>query len=710
MALWQFNSESQNFNGSCIIPATTFPYVFAEPFDVHIVLNYSYTSLVYGTDNEDKFDIYFTIKGYDSNGGYPYLLVALDGPNGQPERCGVAINTMGLDIINISGVHSWRVDYGAWTDDPITSASDFPGTFAGPMTENGEITIEECNIPLIFDSVPNDTSDITFSEYMWYLGNTDTTLNMNGYSPKAAPGYNILTRDVYQHCYNFISEEVPGQEFSITNVWNHGTWTVYGCTTTTPPKTLGVRGKLTEGSKLSFYNIPGISNGKLKLGIKLTGEVEACEYLNENGAWVPTTTFPYTFLYRKREDELGTFDFALQDISSPFPIFDSEHKADLYNQGLLDPSEALNWDRISMYYPPTNPTETGETSTTMGEAGNRGIFSQYYIVPLTVLYELANGLYDTDNGGMFEDIKKGLEMYGQDCIEAVSNLAFYPLDLSAVLPGANQSHIYFGGYKFNLTSGNAYRVANHNGYKTLGSMTIKRAFNSWRDYEPYTKLYIFIPYAGTFQLDLSRYYGKLTELRYYFDITCNMALVCLLADGKLTDYWNVQMGVNMPITMTNFAMYAQTQIQTLIGGVQSGVGGSVDIAGQTSGALSKGLGSTASGVAGGVAAGLMIDKTIMKTAYGLSQNNINNYNKTKGGATSLLNEFLPQYPYFIFETQEDCAPDNYGDMFGYPSMKSGTINSFGGFLKVHDVKLNCPGATESEKEKIIALLKQGVYI
>ena len=702
MASWTFESESQNFNGSCIINVDSAPHTFAEPYDISIKFFKSWDSTIPGAtgNTEEEWTINATVKGYKQYAGYPSLVCDLGEDN---NSAGVSCPTWatGLEFDSLDIIRKWRVDYGAWTTDVYHTTNDLPNQQGAFYTENGYIRIDECNIPLLFTNAPEE-----YEEYLWYLLNPDQDLDFSRYDPVTNP----CPLSIYSKAYNFISEEVPGQEFSITNVWNHGTWTVYGCTTTTPPKTLGVRGKLTDGSKLSFYNIPGISNGKLKLGIKLTGDVEACEYLNESGAWVPTTTFPYTFLYRKREDELGTFDFALQDISSPFPIFDSEHKADLYNQGLLDPSEALNWDRISMYYPTTNPTETGETSTTMGEAGNRGIFSQYYIVPLTVLYELANGLYDTTQGGMFDDIKKGLEMYGQDCIEAVSNLAFYPLDLTAVLPGTSQSHIYFGGYKFNLTSGNAYRVANHNGYKTLGSMTIKRAFNSWRDYEPYTKLYIFIPYAGTFQLDLSRYYGKLTELRYYFDITCNMALVCLLADGKLTDYWNVQMGVNMPITMTNFAMYAQTQIQTLIGGVQGGVGGSVDIAGQTSGALSKGLGSTASGVAGGVAAGLMIDKTIMKTAYGLSQNNINNYNKTKGGATSLLNEFLPQYPYFIFETQEDCAPDNYGEMFGYPSMKSGPINSFGGFLKVHDVKLNCPGATESEKEKIIALLKQGVYI
>ena len=345
----------------------------------------------------------------------------------------------------------------------------------------------------------------------------------------------------------------------------------------------------------------------------------------------------------------------------------------------------------------------------MGEAGNRGIFSQTYIVSLSGLYEIANALYDTDPSGLWHDIKKGLEMYGQNPIDAVSNLAFYPLDMTQILPNASQNFIYFGGYKFNMTNAVA-RVANPNGYKTLGTMTIKRSFKSWRDYEPYTKLFIYLPYIGTYQLELSRYYDKATELRYYFDVTTNTVLCALLADNKLTDYWTGQMGVNMPITMTNFALYAQTQIQTLLGGIGGGISGGANMAAGVQNAVKGGAATGAAAASLGVGAGLLVDATIAKTAYGITQNNINNFAKTKGGSTSMLNEFLPQYPYFIFEVQEDCAPDNYGQIFGFPSMKSGRINSFGGFLKVHNVDLKVSGATESEREKILSLLMNGIYI
>lgn len=76
----------------------------------------------------------------------------------------------------------------------------------------------------------------------------------------------------------------------------------------------------------------------------------------------------------------------------------------------------------------------------------------------------------------------------------------------------------------------------------------------------------------------------------------------------------------------------------------------------------------------------------------------------------MINEYLPQSVCFIFEIQEDCAPENYGDMFGYPSMKSGKIYNFSGFLKCQAVKLNCGIATERERERIKEMLLSGIYI
>ena len=99
-----------------------------------------------------------------------------------------------------------------------------------------------------------------------------------------------------------------------------------------------------------------------------------------------------------------------------------------------------------------------------------------------------------------------------------------------------------------------------------------------------------------------------------------------------------------------------------------------------------------------------------RTVYGLAQNNINKFNKTKGGSTSMLNMYMPQYVYFTFERNIPDIPSNFYAMNGYPSNKGGSIGSFSGFLKCDTVKLKMLGATDAEKERARALLLSGVFL
>lgn len=199
------------------------------------------------------------------------------------------------------------------------------------------------------------------------------------------------------------------------------------------------------------------------------------------------------------------------------------------------------------------------------------------------------------------------------------------------------------------------------------------------------------------------------------------------------DYFNGQMGVTMPITLTDYAGYANSQIATLLGagalaaGVAGGMamgvvglggaaaglaGTAIGTSGVAGAAAAAGAGLNAAGAATIIGAGAPVAGAALgaKTVYGLSQNNINKHNVTKGGSSSMINEYLPQYVEFIFEIQEDCAPDNYGSQYGYPSMKSGSVGSFQGFLKCQSVKLDCGVATENEKNQIKTMLLNGIYI
>lgn len=515
--------------------------------------------------------------------------------------------------------------------------------------------------------------------------------------------------ELLKDALNYIAGETEpeGVEFSISNPWQHGTWTAYGPAPDTPIAYRNVRGKILGTGKLALYRI-GLEDGSLKMGIKKQATFSALEYSTDGVTWHDTDSFPFDFFYATRVNELGTFNYGLSLGTDRIPFWDNEEDADDYIEGDKPIEDADNWDQISPGYPDPNVPGDPDAITEFGEVGARSIFSQQYIVPLSVLYEIANALYDTTTAGLWEDIKKGLEMYGDSPIEAIENLSYYPLDLTQVFPGASQPHIYFGGYKLDLSAGSVYKIANPNGFKTLGSLMFTRINKNWLDFEPYTKLFVNIPYCGEYQLDLSEYYGKELSVKYFIDTRTGSCCCCLLANGHLVDKFNGQMGVQMPIKLTDFSAYANSQINTLLG-----MGGqtmqNMGSVGQTAAsAISSGSGAALAG-AGALAVGM---GGIMgaKTVYGLAQNNINRYTKTKGGSTSMLNMYMPQTICFTFERNIPDIPSNFYEMNGYPSNKGGTIGSFSGYLKCDTVKLSMPGATDTEMEKARGLLLSGVFI
>ena len=471
--------------------------------------------------------------------------------------------------------------------------------------------------------------------------------------------------------------------------------------------------KIKSKFRTSLYKIPGINDGALKLGINFHDAI-ACYYSTDYGnTWQmmqgSPTSLPFDFTYRPYEesDGAGTFWAAVGDGNNRnLFIFDNEEDSDEYNSGASDGRKASNYGKI-ISGDFNNPTGEDNEETEFGEVYTRGFFSQQYIMSSGTLQALANDLFDTTAGGIWEDIKKGLDMYGANPMDAVMGLSFFPLELTSVFTTSATSHVWFGGYGWEATGGTCNRIIAPNGYKTLGSLTIQRTFRNWRDYSPYTRLYVSLPYCGVYELDLNRYYDKTVEVRYFFDTRTNGCIACLIAGGHLMDYYNGQCGVTMPITLTDFSSYANSQIQTLLGfGGQAASTGinAVSSAGQLAAA---GTGAAALGIAGAGIAGAAIGA---KAVYGLSQNNINKFNVTKGGSSSMINEYLPQYVEFTFEIQEDCAPDNYGQLYGYPSMMSGSVGSFSGFLKCQSVKLNCANATEAERNEIKQLLMSGIYI
>lgn len=466
--------------------------------------------------------------------------------------------------------------------------------------------------------------------------------------------------------------------------------------------------------------------------------------------------------YRSYDSKYGVTDYQgylATVLSTNIPIFNSRADAQSYISGNKDITDAENWDRISgdNAYKNIidNLTELPEQQTEFGEVYVRNIFSQLYLCNTAALYEISNNLFDYDVttlSGIWEDIKKGLEMYGSNPMECVQGLRFYPFDLTSIFSDVqSQNYVYFGAYQLQLQSSSVYKIIYANGYKDLGSVSIKRTFNDWRDFEPYTKLSIYLPYVGRYQLDLNKYYGKTINIRYYLDIRTGACCACLIANGVLLDWFDGLIGTEMPITLTDYSSYAQNQINIIMRNAGIGVAGEGAVgalgvkgvnaamnysageqgaafantyAAQGGGNAAFSAAQSASAAAGktgavGVAGSMGLMAAGMgvvalgvaeKTAFDMMRTGTAAYTKGRPGSSAMINQFLPQYPTFMFEVMEIDESPYLNELYGRPSNASGTIGSFSGYLEAEDVMLICPIATDNERQEIIDLVKSGIYI
>lgn len=432
---------------------------------------------------------------------------------------------------------------------------------------------------------------------------------------------------------------------------------------------------------------------ELRARLKVYGDIEKVRYSTDGGnSWSESDSLPWEYLYYKRTNELGELKYD-QNHGGNILLFASEALSD-------DGADYLAEDYAekSQYYPSTNTSGTEETSTTMGVTTLNSFFQRMYIVDKADMAIISSALYDTDQGGIWEDIKKGIEMFGENPIDCVAGLCYFPLDLTQVFRGASPaSSVFFGGYQ--LSGVSCYELMNYNGYVDIGTMEIKESFphGSYRNYEPYTALKIWLPFIGLKELHLNKYIGKTLAIRYYFDCFNGGCMAVLFSDGLVADIFDGMAGVQIPISLTDFAGYAAAQIQNFTELGSSAVAAVAPLTG----------GASMSSLIGAAAGAGNYEQALFKA----EQTTTSDFNSTKGASSAMINQYLPNYVYIIFEIIEEDETRLLSELMGKPSNASGTLGSFSGYLEVDEVELKTSaGMTEAEKNNFISLLHNGIII
>lgn len=219
-------------------------------------------------------------------------------------------------------------------------------------------------------------------------------------------------------------------------------------------------------------------------------------------------------------------------------------------------------------------------------------------------------------------------------------------------------------------------------------------FGSFLDYAPYTKIQIYLPFAGTFDLNPSDVVGKNLVLLTKIDwLSGNIIYLIRVNDGNTNTIlyrFTGNCAVEMPITSSDYGRKTMSIINTVLSGTVA-VAGAVGLmyGGVTSPLVAAGIG----GIIGTV-------KGARDIVAGQAPP------QSKGSFGSSLGAMDHKKAYLIITRPKMVKAETYGETYGYPSMYSIKLNRLTGYIKVRQCNWSGFGnATDEEIDEIDRLLK-----
>lgn len=223
-----------------------------------------------------------------------------------------------------------------------------------------------------------------------------------------------------------------------------------------------------------------------------------------------------------------------------------------------------------------------------------------------------------------------------------------------------------------------------NQYTTIdcGYVDISEYFGNVFDYDPFTQIYIYLPFVGIEKLDTGDVMRGRVGVKYHVDVITGACLaeISVIRDGSggILYTFTGNCAVQYPISSGSY-MGIVASLASIAGGVVGTVA--------SGGALAP--------VAMGAVSGALNAHTRVQHSGGFSGN---------AGAMGV------KIPYIIITRPQTCLADNFPAFDGYPANKTTSLSACSGFVKCETCHVENVPATDAELSEIEMLLKGGIII
>lgn len=331
-------------------------------------------------------------------------------------------------------------------------------------------------------------------------------------------------------------------------------------------------------------------------------------------------------------------------------------------------------DLITNILPKLDPSQNkpniggGNTPTVVPQTGKASSLYSVYNPTQAQLNQFGAWLWSSD---FFEQIKKLFN----DPMQAIIGLhkVFSPVQSSG------QGTIKCGYLDSSVPS----KLVSEQ-YVTVdcGSVSLQEYFGNVFDYPPFTEIFIYLPFIGVRRLDPSDVMRATVSVKYHVDVFTGACLADVnvkrdTAGGVLYTFPG-SCSVQYPLSSGSYMGIVSTIASTVVSAVTAPTP----------------LG-TGTAILGG----------ITNLAFN-SHANVERSGSFTGNAGAMGSKI----PYLIISRPQTAMAQNFETLSGYPSNTYTTISACTGFTQVKYVHVENLTATETEKQEIERLLKEGVIV
>ena len=219
-------------------------------------------------------------------------------------------------------------------------------------------------------------------------------------------------------------------------------------------------------------------------------------------------------------------------------------------------------------------------------------------------------------------------------------------------------------------------VVNHLQTINCGTITIDRYFGDFKDYAPYTKCYIYLPYIGVNEISINQVQGKALSLVYGVDLLDGSCVARLSADDKQLYSFSGNCATEYPIV-------GKTPSSPL---------------------------AAATNILGDISGNSTLVATVGLLGSVLTGQNSSSAFQTVGGVAGNWGNVGVLTPFVYLERPVQSIPNAYGSSFGWTCNKYLPLNVLSGYTEVDGSIHLSTTATDEEKEMLKEILTSGFYI